>query len=828
MSLPTRTESRAEIEVGPDDELRAEIEELKAEGEHAAAAAAIWAAGYPAEAGKIYEEIFEHERALAAFEAGDDLAGSMRAALALEDTAAVDRVVTRATRTGRAASLIGMLKARGRHREIGKIYAAAGDLEAAAAAFEQAGDLFRAATSREGMGDMRAAGLLFERHLERVPGDPEACLRLGRILCRFARSNDGIALLQRALAGASDRAEMMRRCAPMMILGFSQLGYDAAATAILEDWKEAATDEDPPPDTLDEFFQSDRAAALSSSARRQSKKAEAEAKPPPGGLDAFFGDAQEANDSDGDTRDDANDDDDNEADGDTGAVMLADRYLLGEPLGGGGVGQVFRAFDAFSDRPVAVKIFGQQVMRSEAVHAYARETRAASSLGHAAVAPLVELNMPQGFVVTAFVSGQPLEERLQKGSDGRWVVPFARTICDLLAECHRVGLVHGALKPTNLILVAGGLRVVDFGGHHLLALRSTETGGLASVWPYLAPEQLFGAPADVSADLYAVAAILYRALTGSPPFDHASADRRQAPRSAKERRPDLPDDWNLFLQKALAPKAADRFADAASFSEAIPEVPPETVLPKAAAPGGRKSVPAPISLEASDRYSRGPLAWRGDGDLRVYESTDLTLDRTVWLVECGDLDRLRPLIACAGLGPGAQPVYDVLEAAGQVVVARDATRKRRPLTELRDDPQTLTRGLAGLARAVEALHREGHAFDGFDLKRAIGPTGPRMRLAPAPLPVPLSAESQAKDQKSLSDVVLAALGVPESASLPREALIDHLRLEGMLDRSDEAALKEFEGGWSDFLQSLTDRFVQAAPQRLIARLAASVLRGDTR
>lgn len=826
MSSPSRTESRADIEAGPDDELRAEIEELKAEGEHAAAAAAIWAAGYPAEAGKIYEEIFEHERALAAFEAGDDLAGSMRAALALEDTAAVDRVVTRATRTGRAASLIGMLKARGRHREIGKIYAAAGDLEAAAAAFEQAGDLFRAATCREGMGDMRAAGLLYERHLERVPGDPDACLRLGRILCRFARSNDGIAMLQRALAGATDRDEMMRRCAPLMILGFSQLGYDAAATAVLEDWRTAATDDDPPPETLDAFFQSDRAAALSSSARRQSKKADAAPKPAPGGLDAFFGDSQASNGGKAEA-DDADDDDD-EAEGDTGAVMLADRYLLGEPLGGGGVGQVFRAFDAFSDRPVAVKIFGQQVMRSEAVHAYARETRAASALGHAAVAPLVELNMPQGFVVTAFISGQPLEERLQKGSDGRWVVPFARTICDLLAECHRVGLVHGALKPTNLILVPGGLRVVDFGGHHLLALRSTETGGLASVWPYLAPEQLFGAPADVSADLYAVAAILYRALTGSPPFDHAAADRREAPTPAKERRLDLPDDWNRFLEKALAPKAADRFVDAASFAEAIPELPLETVLPKAAAPGGRKTVPAPISLEASDRYSRGPLAWRGDGDLRVYESTDLTLDRTVWLVECGDLDRLRPLIACAGLGPGAQPVYDVLEAAGQVVVARDATRKRRPLTELRDDPQTLTRGLAGLARAVEALHGEGHAFNGFDLKRAIGPTGPRMRLAPAPLPVPLSAESQAKDQRSLSDVVLAALGAPESEAHPREALIDHLRFEGMLDRSDEAALKEFDGPWSAFLQLLTDRFVQAAPQRLIARLAASVLRGDSR
>ena len=157
MSVGERTESRTDLVVGPDDELRAEIEELKSEGEHAAAAAAVWAAGFPSEAGRIYEEIFEHERALAAFEAGDDLAGAMRAALALEDAAAVDRTVTRATRTGRAASLIGMLKKRGRFREMGKIFAASGDLEAAAGAFEHAGDLLRAATCREGIGDLRAA-----------------------------------------------------------------------------------------------------------------------------------------------------------------------------------------------------------------------------------------------------------------------------------------------------------------------------------------------------------------------------------------------------------------------------------------------------------------------------------------------------------------------------------------------------------------------------------------------------------------------------------------------------------------------------------------------
>ena len=98
-------------------------------------------------------------------------------------------------------------------------------------------------------------------------------------------------MLQRALQSAIDRDDMMRRCAPMLILAFTQLGYDDAAKSILRDWQRAGTDEDPPPADLDSFFQSDRAAALSSSAgRRRAVKPEAPPAPsPPGGLDAFFG-----------------------------------------------------------------------------------------------------------------------------------------------------------------------------------------------------------------------------------------------------------------------------------------------------------------------------------------------------------------------------------------------------------------------------------------------------------------------------------------------------------------------------------------------------------
>src|SRR5262249_27963980 len=137
--------------------------------------------------------------------------------------------------------------------------------------------------------------------------------------------------------------------------------------------------------------------------------------------------------------------DDEQAPPDT--LLLAGRYLLGEPLGGGGVGQVFRAFDAFADRPVAVNSFGAQGLSSDAMQGYAGEARAFAGLAHRAVAALVELNMAQGFVVTELVQAPTLEERLRTGGDGAWLVPAARALLDLLGACHRIGLVHGGLKP---------------------------------------------------------------------------------------------------------------------------------------------------------------------------------------------------------------------------------------------------------------------------------------------------------------------------------------------------------------------------------------------
>lgn len=820
------------------ESLEAEVKNLLHRGEHAVAAAALWAAGHPRRAAVIYEQIFEHKKALNAYEAGGDLVGAVRAALELGDVASLDRLVTVAIASGQGDALLQSLQRAGRDAEVARVHVARGDLQLAAASWEKAGALDRAAQCLEDIGQVREAGLLLERHLDTHPDDAEAGLRLGRIVARFGRHDDGIALLQRAVASSSDPDVTFARAAPTLMVSFVQLGYEQAARAVLSRWKtawkrisqreqtipeEAA---EAPPESFEAFLRSERAAALAAiQTRSVPGKSEPVTRAPSSksdgpDLDDLFG--TEVTDEPPALAETS------QPPGADDTLLLAGRYLLGEPLGGGGVGQVFRAYDAFADRPVAVKIFGAQVLASDAVQAFAREARAFAGLRHPAVASLVELNMGQGFVVTELVNAPTVEERLRQGGEAGWLLPAVRALLDLLATCHRMGLVHGGLKPTNVFLLPAGIRVVDVGAHRLLALRSTETGGLSSVWPYLSPEQLFGAPASSTGDLYAVGAILYRALTGKPPFARAEDDRRRAPPTPSSVNPAVLPAWDAFLEKALHPDASQRFVDAAEMVAALPAVPAGLALPPAASLGGEQQAHA--VLQASSRYSKGALVHReAHGAVRVYEGTDLLLERPVWLVDADDFAALRPLVVCAQLWRGVQPVYDVIPDASRVVVARDRQGHLVDLASLRAVPQGLMRDLAGVARALEWLHDQGLCLGGFPVERALGPIGPRLRIAPAPLFVGASAEGMEADWQSFNALVDASFDLPADETLDgRGRVLAMLHDKRLLDRADLEALgaeAQSLTRWPAFLEATTLRLVQGASPRVVARLVANVVRG---
>jgi tetratricopeptide (TPR) repeat protein len=846
---------RPAVELAADVE--ASIKELVAAGEHAAAAARLLEHGQAARAAALYESLFEHRAALSAYEAAGDVVAAVRIAMRLGDADALHRLVSDAIAQGQGDTLITALQRAGQHAEVGRVYRARGELLAAARSFEEAQAWSEAARCHEELGQAREAGVLLERWLERHPDDDGAALRLGRILARFGRHDDAITLLQRAIRTATNPDAVRCRAAPTMALAFVALGFDEAALAVVVAWREAFAGEtqrgerglEPPPADLQALLSSTRAAAFHAVQETAPSSSPPSSSPPSSssslmsspsslGLDAWVSPSSEFPTIDGVDDAAASAAAPTSIDDAGRRLLLNGRYLLGEPLGGGGVGQVFRAYDAFFDRAVAVKIFGEQALASDAVAAWARDVRAASSLGHPALVRLVELNLAQGFIATELHGEDDgaalLEDQLRRGGDGAWFIPTLQALLDALSMCHRTGLVHGGLKPRNLFLFQGGVKVLDIGAHRLLSLRATETGGLASAWPYLAPEQLFGAPADVDGDLYAVAAIAWRALVGRAPFVAATDDRRVSPPRADTVRPEVPRAWADFLERALSADRAARFADAAAMIAAMPMIPPGP-LPRAvsiedvqASSAGRTTTSA--------RYVKGALVHSGAA-LRTYQAHDALVNRPVWLLERVDdegaarVDPLAGALCAARLWGGVQPVYDlVVDDDGrvrQVIVARDPHGEAADLSVLRQVPQGLARDLGAVATALASLHKAGFAVGGFPVERALGPIGPRLRLAPGPPLLAATDEHTARDWQSFDALVDAAFDTASDDTLDaRGRLLAALYNGRFLERDElDAVARERDAAWPRFLESVVEHLVRGAGARTVARLVASVLRG---
>ncbi|MFE0175202.1 protein kinase [Streptomyces sp. NPDC059002] len=226
--------------------------------------------------------------------------------------------------------------------------------------------------------------------------------------------------------------------------------------------------------------------------------------------------------------------------------LIGERYELGELLGSGGMGEVWRARDLRLDRAVAVKILlpergadgrdgrdgTEQGDRAELLARFRREARVAASLDSPYIVAVHDHGDDAGspYLVMALVEGRALHQVLRERGrvpvdDAlRWVAD----VCRGLAVAHDAGVVHRDIKPANIMVTGEGpesvAKVVDFGIAKFVEARSTDpqltrTGQLpfGSVL-YMAPERFRGGPGDGRIDLYALGCVLYELLVGRPPF----------------------------------------------------------------------------------------------------------------------------------------------------------------------------------------------------------------------------------------------------------------------------------------------------------------------
>ncbi len=252
------------------------------------------------------------------------------------------------------------------------------------------------------------------------------------------------------------------------------------------------------------------------------------------------------------------------------------KYRLIEQLGRGGFASVYKAYHARLDRYVAVKVLHPHLVEGEDFLArFEREAKAVATLRHPNIVIVHDFDVEDNiyYMVMEFIDGQSLKEKLLELNANNAFMPITeigqimRCVTEALDYAHERGMLHRDIKPSNVILSKiGEAFLTDFGIARILSnTQFTATGALIGTPAYMSPEQGQGLEVSQASDVYSLGVMLYEFLTGHVPFD---ADTPLAiifkhisdplP-SIHTYRPDLPEDLERVVYKALAKDPEDRF-----------------------------------------------------------------------------------------------------------------------------------------------------------------------------------------------------------------------------------------------------------------------------
>lgn len=300
-------------------------------------------------------------------------------------------------------------------------------------------------------------------------------------------------------------------------------------------------------------------------------------------------------------------------------------YEVVVPVGAGAMGEVYRARDTRLSRMVAIKIL--KATDPLAIARLEREAQALSRVGHPHICALYDIGHEDGFayLVMEYLEGETLARRFEAGAIRLdQALSIAIQICEALDAAHTAGVIHRDLKPGNVVLTSGGVKLLDFGLAKLREVGAdpnvpvstqsglrTDDGAVVGTYPYMAPEQVAGGHVDARADIFALGVVMYEMVSGARPFVAptraalAAAILTCAPPSLSSLGSGVPPALDRAVERSLAKDPEARWQTARDLASEL------RWIAENGHGRGRDTPATPHRLPAGDRR----LAWAGIGSV---------------------------------------------------------------------------------------------------------------------------------------------------------------------------------------------------------------------
>ena len=268
-------------------------------------------------------------------------------------------------------------------------------------------------------------------------------------------------------------------------------------------------------------------------------------------------------------------------------IATLGRYKIVSEIGQGAMGTVYKAVDPIIDRTVAIKTINLNLSRQELEEYEARfqqEIKAAGRLNHPNIVTIYDVGKTDqmAYMAMEFLEGQELKDLIAAGQipPPDAVVDIITQVADGLSFAHQQDIVHRDVKPSNIMVMKGGVaKITDFGIARLPnSAVKTMTGLILGSPRYMSPEQVIGKAIDARSDIFSLGVVLYESLTGVAPFDgdnvnaimYATVNTTPPPPSAHNRA--VPAMLDLIVAKAMAKLLEDRYQSVKELGDDLREV----------------------------------------------------------------------------------------------------------------------------------------------------------------------------------------------------------------------------------------------------------------